>query len=273
MREVGLAVKGQPRWLAPERAVEILTEAPQAGLEEALAPILDGAAVDRAVLPLTDRRKLLLVADMDSTMITAECIDELADLAGIKEMVAAITRRAMNGEIDFEGALAARVALLRGLGSDVIEEVYRTRIRATPGAAALVRTMRAHGALTALVSGGFTAFTSRVRRSLGLDLDEANELEIEDGRLTGRLVGEIRGASSKLLALERLSRARGLRPALTLAVGDGANDLPMIRAAGLGVAYHAHPTVRDGAPVRVDHADLTALLYLQGYAAGEILTA
>ncbi len=273
MREVGRAVKGEPRWLAPDRAAEIVIEVPSPGIEEALGALLDGTAVDRAILPLTDRRKRLLVADMDSTVITVECIDELADFAGIKEEVRAITRQAMNGEIDFRGALEARVALLRGLRADVIEEVYRTRIAATPGAGPLVRTMRAHGALTALVSGGFTAFTSRVREAVGLDLDEANELEIEDGRLTGRVVGEIRDASSKLEALERLRVARGLRRAETLAVGDGANDLPMIRAAGLGVAYHAHPTVRDAAPVRIDHTDLSALLFFQGYAAEEIVTA
>lgn len=271
MREAARVVKGERRWLAPGEAVEIVIESVAPHVEGELAGLLDGAPVDRACVPLEDRRKRLLIADMDSTIITVECVDELADLVGIKDEVAAVTRRAMNGEIDFKDALATRVALLKGLPSEAIAELCRTRIAVTPGARALVRTMRAHGALTALVSGGFTAFTGWVREAVGFDLDEANELEIIDECLTGRMIGEIRDASSKLAALEKLSRERGLAPTNTLAVGDGANDLPMIRAAGLGIAYHAHPRVREAAPTRIDHADLTALLYIQGYAADEIL--
>jgi phosphoserine phosphatase len=271
VREAGRLVKGEPRWLAPEAAAEIAIEGATASRDEALAALLDGAAVDWATVSLEDRRKRLLVADMDSTIITIECIDELADFAGIKEEVALVTRRAMNGEIDFKDALAARVALLAGVPAGAIEEICRTRIALTLGAEALVRTMRAHGATTALVSGGFTAFTAWVREAAGFDLDEANELEIVDDRLTGRVIGEIRDASSKLRALEELAREGGWTMRETLAVGDGANDLPMIRRAGLGVAYHAHARVREAAPVRVDHADLTALLYLQGYTAHEIV--
>ena len=276
VREVARASGGgEPRWLAPDTAAEVLAEAAEpAALAELLAPLLAGATIDHAVLPPSYRRKRLLVSDMDSTIITIECIDELADFAGLKTEVAAVTRRAMNGELDFAAALEARVALLAGLPEAALDEVIRERLRLMPGAVTLVRTMRARaGALTALVSGGFTAFTGHVRGLCGFDLDEANRLEIAGGRLTGRIVPPLRDASSKLAALDRLRDGHGLDAAETLAVGDGANDLPMIRAAGLGVAFRAHPRVRAQAPVRVEHGDLTALLYLQGYARGEFVTA
>ena len=268
---VARAVKGEARVLARATAVEIETDiCPDRGL---LLQELDGAAIDLAVIDASCRRKRLLVADMDSTMITIECIDEVADFAGIKAEVAAVTRQAMNGEIDFVAALRARVALLAGLPVTVIEEVIAQRLRFVEGAATLVRTMRAHGAKAALVSGGFTSFTGHVRENLGFDLDEANVLEVEGGRLTGRLSGPIRDASAKLATLLRLRATHGLAHEETLAVGDGANDLPMLGAAGLGVAFRAHPRVEAAAPVAIRHGDLTALLYLQGYAREEFVAA
>ena len=210
---------------------------------------------------------------MDSTAITVECIDEVAGALGIQAEVAAITRRAMNGELDFRTALGARVALLAGLPVAVLGEIYRERVRLMPGAATLVRTMRARGATTALVSGGFAPFTERVRAALGFDLVQGNRLETRAGHLTGRVLEPVRGPASKLALLERLARARGLAPAETLAVGDGANDLPMLKAAGLGVAYRAHPVVRAAVTVVISHGDLTALLYLQGIARRDFVLA
>jgi phosphoserine phosphatase len=221
--------------------------------------------LDHAVLSVEHRRKRLLVSDMDSTIITIECIDELADMAGIKPQIAAITRRAMNGELDFATALRERVALLAGLPRSAIDRVIRERLQLMPGARTLVRTMRAHGASTALVSGGFTAFTRHVQAVCGFDHEDANELEVGGDRLTGRLVGGMRGAAAKLETLERLRAALGLAADATMAVGDGANDLPMLQGAGLGVAFRAHERVRAAAPVRIDHGDLAALLFLQGY--------
>ena len=274
VRAAAAALGGSASWLGADAAAEIATELAIAAARTRLVEIIAGLPVDVAVLEQSaPRRKRLLISDMDSTMITIECIDELADHVGIKPQVATITRRAMNGEIDFPAALRARVALLAGLPVTSIEEVCRERIRAMPGAATLVRTMRAHGARTVLVSGGFGAFTGFVRGLLGFDRDEANELEVADGRLTGRLVGAIRDADSKLEALRRHAAELGTGPVAALAVGDGANDLPMLLAAGLGVAFRAHPRVKAEAPLAIDHGDLTALLYLQGYAEREFLRA
>jgi phosphoserine phosphatase len=225
------------------------------------------------VVPAQPRLKRLLVSDMDSTMITIECIDELADAVGIKAEVAAITRRAMNGEIEFREALEARVALLAGLPVAVFEDIYRERLRYMPGARTLIQTMRARGAVTALVSGGFVPFTDRVRAALGFHLAQANRLEVVDGRVTGRLLAPIREPRHKQAMLERLARVCGLTRADTLAVGDGANDLPMLTAAGLGVAFRAHPKVAASMPVAIRVGDLTALLYLQGIARSEFVTA
>lgn len=266
LAEAAQALRGESRRLAEAEAVEIGTnEFDPAAARALLAPLVEGQALDWAVLPPDHRRKRLLVCDMDSTIITIECIDELADHAGLKPQIAEVTRRAMNGEIDFAAALKARVALLKDLPRSAVDEVIRDRLRLMPGAATLVRTMRAHGAFTALVSGGFTLFTRHVRALCGFDLDEANELAIVGDRLTGELQGELRDASTKLRVLEELRARLGLTPAATLAVGDGANDLPMIKAAGLGVAFRAHARVRAEAPVRIEHGDLTALLFLQGY--------
>lgn len=232
--------------------------------------LLAGTAVDvNVVADGPDRRKRLLVADMDSTIIQQECIDEIADFAGVKPHVAAITERAMRGELDFAAALRERVALLAGLGADVLEQVFTERIRLMPGARALVMTMRRNGAATALVSGGFDFFTSRVAALAGFESNQANVLEVADGRLAGTVREPILGREAKLAALDRLRRAHGLEQASTMAVGDGANDLAMLKAAGLGVAYRAKPIVAERAGAAIIHGDLTALLYLQGYTKSE----
>jgi phosphoserine phosphatase len=259
------ALRGREHWLAEAEACEILVE--EAGRRDILARIraaLPEPAHDVAVVPAEGRRKLLLVSDMDSTMITVECIDELADYLGVKPEVSAITRRAMNGELDFVAALQARVALLEGLPVEVFDEVFRERVRLMAGARTLVRTMRAWGARAALVSGGFVPFAERVRNAIGFDVAQANRLETLDGRVTGRLLGPVRSPKSKLALLRQLTRVFRLEPAATLAVGDGANDLPMLDAAGLGVAFRSSPAVAAVASVTVSWGDLTALLYLQG---------
>jgi phosphoserine phosphatase len=224
------------------------------------------AGTDVVVQPVATRMKAVLVADMDSTMITVECIDELADYAGIKPEIAAITERAMRGELDFEAALDARVALLAGLDEAVIERCLAERVRVTPGAEALVRTMRARGALCVLVSGGFTRFAEPVATTIGFKRAVANVLEINGGRLTGRVARPIVGADRKERELERAAAEMGVGTESCLVVGDGANDLPMIRRAGLGVAYHAKPVVAASAGARIEHGDLSALLYVQGLA-------
>jgi phosphoserine phosphatase len=217
-------------------------------------------------VPAAGQRKRLLVSDMDSTMINVECIDELADDLGVKVQVSAITRRAMNGELDFVAALQAGVALLEGFPVEVFEQVFRERIRLMPGARTLVRTMRAWGARAALVSGGFVPFVTRVGAAIGFDITQANRLETLNGPLTGRLPGPIRSPASKLALLRQLTRVLRLQSATTLAVGDGANDLPMLRDAGLGVAFRPSPAVAAVVPVVIRRGDLTALLYLQGVA-------
>lgn len=253
-----------PSWLdegaAADIAFDTAPEAARGALEGALA------GIDAVVQPTATRRKALIVADMDSTMITVECIDELADYAGIKAEVAAVTEAAMRGELDFEGALDARVALLAGLDEAVIAQCLAERVHIMPGAKALVRTMRAHGAEAVLVSGGFTRFAEPVAAAIGFDRAIANVLLIADGRLTGTVAKPIVGSATKEETLLAAIAARGIDPALSLAVGDGANDLAMIRRAGLGVAYHAKPIVAAAAGARVDHGDLSALLYAQGYA-------
>ncbi|WP_375427190.1 phosphoserine phosphatase SerB [uncultured Sphingomonas sp.] len=251
-------------WIEEGVAVDLFFEtapdAARAALEAAFA------RVDVVVQPVATRTKRVLVADMDSTMITVECIDELADYAGIKPEIAAITEAAMRGELDFEAALDARVALLAGLGEDVIERCLAERVRITPGAEVLVRTMRARGATCVLVSGGFTRFADPVAAAIGFTRAVANVLEVADGRLTGRVARPIVGAATKERELRRAATAAGVGMDACLAVGDGANDLPMIRAAGLGVAYRAKPVVAAAAGARIEHADLSALLYAQGLA-------
>jgi phosphoserine phosphatase len=236
-------------------------ETHRAALEAKIA----GTPVDVVVQPVTNRRKRLLVADMDSTIIGQECIDELADFVGLKAKIAAITERAMRGEIEFEPALRERVALLAGLPEDAIDKVIAERVRLNPGARALVWTMRANGATCILVSGGFTAFAEKVAAMVGFNESHANVLLAAGGKLTGKVQEPILGRSAKLATLEDAIIRLEVPQERTLAVGDGANDLAMIRRASLGVAYHAKPKVAEAAAARIDHADLTALLYIQGY--------
>jgi phosphoserine phosphatase len=226
---------------------------------------LQALRVDMVVQKADGRKKRVLIADMDSTMIRQECIDELADEAGVGARVADITARAMNGELDFEGALRERVGLLKGLPEAVIEQVLRDRITLMPGGPVVLATMKANGAHAPLVSGGFTAFTAAVAGKLGFDENRANTLHVAEGALAGTVAEPILGKEAKLQALNEITARLGITPAEALAVGDGANDLPMLKAAGTGVALHAKPTVQAQCEVRVNHGDLTALLYLQGY--------
>lgn len=258
-----------PRWLAPPHAAEWLLHAADPARLTAIDALLAEQPVDRALLPAGDRRKRLLVCDMDSTVITVECIDELAACAGVDARVRALTRRAMAGEIPFEQALAERVQLLAGLPVRVIDDICREKVRLQPGARTLVRTMQAHGAFCALVSGGFSEFTRFVRLLAGFDADYANTLEIQDGVLTGRLVPPVLGPRAKLETLTHLAHARGLPLSAAIAIGDGANDAEMVQAAGLGVAYRAHAVLRRLADARIEYTDLTAALYFQGYSRDE----
>jgi phosphoserine phosphatase len=272
-------------WLAPGIAVDCLfqldlddpklTEADKRDLFKSLADEirdeLGTAPVDVVVQPDEGRRKRLFLADMDSTMIEQECIDELADFVGLKAEVSAVTERAMRGEIAFEPALRERVALLKGLPVGVVDEIIERRISLTPGGRTLVRTLRAHGAHTCLVSGGFTLFTGPIAARIGFDEHRSNRLVIEGETLAGRVAEPILGREAKLAALAELRERLGLRREDTLAVGDGANDLAMLGEAGLGVAFRAKPAVAAAAHARIDHGDLTALLYVQGYGADEIV--
>jgi phosphoserine phosphatase len=256
---------GEVRWLARREAAEFPLPSEPADLWD-LWEELQAEGVDLLLQPAEGRAKRMLIADMDSTMIRQECIDELAFVAGVGEHVAAITARAMNGEIGFEGALRERVALLRDLPESVIEDVLRDRITLMPGGRELLSTMKAHGAHTVLVSGGFLSFARPVAAQLGFDEARANTLLSQDGELTGEVAEPILGREAKVATLQEVSQRLGLGPQDVLAVGDGANDLGMLRLAGTGVALHAKPTVQAECRLRVNHGDLTALLYLQGYA-------
>jgi len=248
------------------------TAVDQRSLAERLRGTTSG--IDIIVQPAAARQKKLFLADMDSTMIGQECIDELADYVGLKAHVAAITERAMRGDIAFEPALRERVALLEGLPISVIEEVLRDRIRLTPGGKTLVATMRANGAVTCMVSGGFTLFTDRIAAMIGFDKSRANRLTLVDGhKLAGKVADPVFGRDGKRAALIELRQDLGLAKNDTMAIGDGANDLDMILEAGLGVAYHAKPKIAATAPARIDHGDLTALLYVQGYRREEFVEA
>ena len=266
------AVPAQIERLDGEIAADLFAEAGDARkLEATLREALAGAPVDIIVQPAATRRKRLFLADMDSTMIGQECIDELAAYVGLKEKVSDITERAMRGELEFEPALRERVALLKGIALSVVDEIIAKSITLTPGGSALVRTMRANGGYTALVSGGFTVFTGPISQTIGFDEHRSNILLSEGALLSGLVAEPILGKQAKLDALVELRTRFGLPDEVTLAVGDGANDLAMLGEAGLGVAYRAKPAVAAAADARLDHADLTALLYAQGYRGDEIV--
>ena len=268
------------RWLEEEQrtAAEIAFTPPPPShynprsLEERVRRTLTGLSIDVAVLPLGGRRKKLLIADMDSTIIGQECIDELAEHAGVGDEVAAVTERAMRGELDFRAALRERLRKLEGLEERIIDEVIEQRICITNGAEVLVRTMKAHGAHTALVSGGFVPFARHVAEVVGFDFFRANELPTAEGRLTGEAPQSIVCRDVKLQTMLELVERLGITTQDVLAVGDGANDAAMVEAAGLGVAYHAKPALEQVADVRIRHNDLSALLYLQGYRHDEFVT-
>ncbi len=255
---------GQPDWLCDGRAFDL-------PFSEAALAAARGMDADANVVACAGRRKRLLVADMDSTIIACECLDELADQAGLKPQIAAITEQAMRGEIEFASALRERVALLKGLPLAALQRTWRERVRLNPGATALVATMKKHGARTLLVSGGFTYFTALVAAQAGFDEDRANVLLDDGAALTGEVREPVLGREAKLAALESEAARLDIDPGDALAVGDGANDLDMIRRAGLGVAFHAKPIVAEAAGTRIDHGDLRSLLYLQGYRDDEIV--
>jgi phosphoserine phosphatase len=260
---------GTPDWLAPDEAADLPFQAlsPEQAVAAAHATLGD-APIDAIAQPAAGRRKMLLLADMDSTLVTTETLDELAAFAGLKERIAAITRRSMNGELDFGRALRERVGLLAGLPVAALDRTWEAT-EVTPGAAALVATMRAAGAHCAIVSGGFTWFTGRLADRLGFHSHHSNTLLLADGKLTGEVAEPILDRDAKLATLKRLAAEHGLPLSATLAVGDGANDLAMLQAAGLGIAFRAKPIVAAAARARVEHCDLRALLFAQGYRAGE----
>lgn len=261
---------GHVIWLNPGIAAEFPVDAQPADFWP-LWEVMQAQGFDIAIQPTLGRRKAVLLADMDSTMIEQECIDELADVAGVGERVAAITARAMNGELDFHEALLARVGLLAGLPETAVDEVLDNRITLAAGGRDLVATMHAQGGYSALVSGGFTAFTGPVATALGFDEHRANTLLADNDILTGHVGLPVLGREAKVQALQQITAARGLTPADVIAVGDGANDLGMLQLAGTGVALHAKPSVAAQVDIRINHGDLTALLYLQGYAAEEFV--
>jgi phosphoserine phosphatase len=264
----------ETHWLSDGVAADIMfaSDHNMLALGDRLRAARGDMPIDVVVQPVSDRRKKLFLADMDSTMIGQECIDELADFAGLKAHVAAITERAMRGEIEFEPALRERVALLKNLKVGVVDEVLASRITLTPGGRELVQTMRANGAYTCLVSGGFTLFTAKVAELVGFQENRANVLHVADGKLTGTVAEPILDKAAKLATLVELRESFDLDNLDTMAVGDGANDLAMIQDAGLGVAYHAKPAVAAAAAARIDHGDLTALLYAQGYKRSEFVS-
>jgi phosphoserine phosphatase len=275
-----LSSQQAPNWLEPGVAADVPFTVQDSDQDSDLRALADrvraalaGAPIDVVVQRAIGRRKKLLLSDMDSTMIGQECIDELAEHVGMKRKVAAITERAMQGEIEFEPALRQRVMLLKGLPAAAVDEVIDNRIHLTPGARTLVATMRRHGGYTCLVTGGFTQFTNRIAAMIGFDENRANRLLVDaDGRLTGEVAQPIFGREAKLATLVELTRRLNLTGEETLVAGDGANDIPMIEAGGLGVAYHAKPKVAASAAARIDHGDLSALLFAQGYRRDEFVS-
>ena len=268
VRTVELALETTVEWLAEGIACDAPTTRSVREAEKIVRAALQNAPIDVVVQPAEGRRKRLLVADMESTIIENEMLDELADELGLREEVAAITARAMRGELDFEGAILERVQMLAGLEEAALAR-SEVKIRIMPGAPELVATMRAHGAYCALVSGGFEYYTAKIKARLGFDYDQANRLEVRDGALTGEVLSPILGRDAKRAALERLARQQGGTVMEAITVGDGANDLDMLAASGIGVAYHAKSVVAEATTARIDHGDLTALLYIQGYRRAE----
>ncbi len=262
---------GEALWLSHAEAAEFTMPVPPDNLW-AVWDDMQTLGIDLVLQPSAGRRKKMLLADMDSTMIRQECIDELAAAAGVGERVATITAKAMNGELDFEGALIERVGLLKGLPESIIQHVLDTRITLMPGGYELVQTMKAHDGFAALVSGGFTAFTARIAAALGFDENRANKLLVTDGRLTGDVGKPILGRQAKVDALQEITARLGISESDVIAVGDGANDLGMLGRAGTGVALHAKPSVQKECEVRINHGDLTALLFIQGYARTDFMT-
>lgn len=251
-------------WIEPDKAADIRFSGDLAGARATLDAL--SGTIDAIVQPADGRAKKLFIADMDSTMITVECLDELADYAGFKPQVSVITERAMSGELDFVAALDERVALLEGMDAQMVTRCHDERVAITPGAVALVRTMKAHGTHSVLVSGGFTLFADRVASDIGFDRAVANQLEISAGSLTGKVIRPIVDSATKRRVLLEETERLGLSREETLAIGDGANDLEMIEHSGLGIAFHGKPKLRDAADARIDHGDLSVLLYAQGYA-------
>ncbi len=260
-------------WLAENIACDIIfSKIEPSEAENIVRDVIGDLPIDSVAQSTEYRQKRMLISDMDSTIITIECIDEIADFAGVKPQVAAITERAMRGEIDFIAALNERVYLLKDLPESTLQEVYDSRVKFMPGARELVATMRANGAYTILVSGGFNFFTSRVAHELNFHSDSSNSLGIKNGKLSGYVIPPVLDKNAKLQTLMQVASAQNISTSQVLAVGDGANDLPMVLAAGLGVAYHAKPVVQQSASARINHCDLTALLYAQGYRKEEIVT-
>ncbi len=266
-----IGTKSAPTWLKQNHACDFSGITSDTALLDAARSALNSTPIDVVCQPVAHRRKKLLVADMDSTIIEQECIDELADALGIRNAISEITERAMRGELEFEPALRERVGLLKGLAESELQRVYETQITETPGGRTLCATMRKHGGTCALVSGGFTFFTERVAKSVGFTSNQANTLLVENGALTGEVSDPILGREAKVSALKSLASDLKINALETMAVGDGANDLGMIGEAGLGVAFHAKPVVAAAAPAQINHGDLSALLYIQGYRSDEIV--
>ena len=268
-----LATTGEVDWLADREACDLFVESPLAAVDmaERARDALSGTVIDAVCTAVEGRRKKLLVSDMDSTVIDQECIDELGDAFGVGSRIREITAAVVNGEISFSDALRERMALMKGMQRSLLESVYEERISLKAGARTFVRTMRAHGAFCILVSGGFSFFTRRIAERIGFHDHQGNQLAFEDGKLTGEVLEPILGLSAKLDTLTRLCDEKGLEPADVLAVGDGANDIKMIEAAGLGVAFHGSDSLKERASACIDHGDLTALLYIQGFRKSEFV--